>query len=148
MNKPDIMMSLVLGDWSGDGHSISSQINILSNIDKEILLSAYVKGVEILGFDLINNVCSDFENNSLSSANLKALTKHGFKFTELSSYEEKDLEVCLKKDSDEDFRLSPSQYSEIFLFIVKLGNKNFQYEILTQKSCPTIDIGGYGLFCK
>jgi len=147
MNKPDIMMTLVLGDWSGDGHGQMDKINILSNLDKKEVLKSYKKGSKILGFNFIDDVCADYEDTFLPKKHLESLIEQGFKFANLSSYDKKNLKECLEEDCDGNgFSIWIDHYTDIFLFVVKLGNKDFEYEVLKEELCPTINIGGYGLF--
>lgn len=150
MSKPYKMITLVLGDWSDDGHGKTEPFNILSNLNDEALLKAYKKGTKQLGFDLIKNSCNSNEDNAISQKHLDLLIKSGLTIKDLgitSDYDLKDAEEAFEEGNDEGLSIHTEIYTNIFLFIVKLGDKNFQWELLKGELNPTINIGGYGLFC-
>lgn len=143
------IISLVLGDWSSDGHGKTDTVNIKSNLDKNELFKSYKKGSKKVGFNFIDEVCSDYEDGLLSKNYLNLLVKQGFTVDSLGN----DISISNLIEVTEAFEadsegldLDTETYTRIFLFITKLGNEKFQYEILKQKDSPTIEIGGYGLF--
>ena len=144
-------ITLVLGDWSGDGHDKTRMISILSNLDKDTLFAAYKKASKKLGFSFIDDVCGDYEDSLLPKEKLNILIKNGFKienlgFNKTNTYLLNEANEAFNESGSDGLYLSEETYTNIFLFIVKLGNKDFKYEILKGKLNPTLDIGGYGLF--
>lgn len=137
--------SLMIGDWSGDGHSKTITTVIRSNLDSEQIGEAYEKGSKKLGFNFIEEVAADYEDSSLDLDKLKALIDAGLNIKETFAYdyEIKEVEKVLKDEDPEGYHLWTESYRSIFLFIVKLGDKDFKYEISQGNQ---ITIGGYGLF--
>ena len=124
-------ITVITGDWSGDGHSITEMVNIESNLSHDDMCKAYEKGCEILGFDFSEQVCKAYEESHIEEDKLKSLQQHDIgKEIEYDDYMGK-------------YVLDPDLYAQIYLAIVKLGKKEFYYEIVpNSKLC----IGGYGLF--
>jgi hypothetical protein len=135
-------ISLVIGDWSGDGHDKRETIIILSNLNNKDINKAYKKGSEKLGFDFCNDVCRDYEDHEISKDKLDLLIANGLKIKDIA-FDDYDLKEFEK---DGTLRLWTEPFAEIYLFIVKLGNPDFEYTFLEGKSDPSIHIGGYGLY--
>ena len=135
--NPDLphMINLVMGDWSGDGHSKTETVTILSNIDKRALEKAYKAGAKKTGVDFENEVAEEYEDNTISAEVVEKLAKHGFKIEDYSEDED---------PSDGTYGLWTDGYSLAWLFVAQVGNPNFKYEVITDDS-PNINIGGYGL---
>ena len=145
------IVSLILGDPSGDGHDKRDVINISSNLNKKEMLSAYETASKKLKFDLINEVCDEYEDNLLSKNHLDILIKNGLKIEDLGitkkyKYEYDEAVEAFDDEDSDGLNLWNNTYTHLFLFIVKLGNKDFEFKILDGELNPTINIGGYGLF--
>lgn len=125
-------IDLILGDWSGDGHGQSQTVIINSNLRKDELLTAYEAGTKLVGFDLINDVCEEYEDNRMKREYKTKLLDLGFPDFYEDGLEE---DTCY---------LDQELFAQIFLFICKLGNPSFEHEIVESDSF--IHIGGYGLF--
>lgn len=138
MNKLPFTITLLLGDPSGDGHGKSDTIVFNSNLNKEEIQDAYKKASKELGFDLISDICDDYEDNYLPKKIYNILIKNGMKY-DLNEYEIKEL----AKHKSKGVNIYIDEYLNIYFFIIKFGNKDFEYEIT---NCPVIDIGGYGLY--
>jgi hypothetical protein len=128
-------ISLVLGDWSSDGHGKTDTITLKSNLSRTEVVAAYEAGTKTLGFDFIEKVADEYEDGSLRNPELEILLSHGLNL--------KDVGIEDEVDEDEGVSLWVETYANIYLFIVKLGNKDFEYEFCGSDS---IQIGGYGLF--
>lgn len=138
MNKLPFTITLILGDPSGDGHGKSKTIVFNSNLNVTDIGLAYKKASKELGFDLISDVCNDYEDNFVPKDIFDTLVKNGMEY-DLSDYEKNQLE-----DADtRGINIYTDEYLNIYFFIVFFGNKNFEYEITNY---PVIDIGGYGLY--
>jgi hypothetical protein len=120
-------VELVLGDWSDDGHGKTATFVITSNLDGSGIEKAYQAGTKILGFDFSETVCEDYGDTSLPISVLEKLVEHGFDKSTL------ECEDSLWRDS----------FRDIYLFIVKLGEPNFEFSFILLDS---LKIGGYGLF--
>jgi hypothetical protein len=130
------VVNLILGDSGGDGHCKKSMTSIMSNCDKQEIKLAYKKGTELVGFDFTAQVCSDFGDNKISIEYYNKLVELGLPN---ESYHNDSDEI----EEEDSISLWLDNFTEIYLFIVKLGNPDFDYEFLQNSD---IDIGGYGLF--
>lgn len=127
------IVNLIIGDSSNDGHGNSIIVTIESNLSITDLKSAFQKGSEYIGIDLYAVDC-DYQDPFISFEDQEVLEKAGFKFPEIIEY-----------DPDYGNGINTNVYTEIWLFIVKVGNPNFKYKIVNS-DLSIIDIGGYGLF--
>lgn len=133
MNKTKSnVIELVIGDWSGDGHNITNSIVIKTNLTQQEMIEAYQLGVQKIGFDLIEDVCADYEDNKISEDVYEKLVASGYKFDD----------DCVVPSMIEPLELGGSDdYADIYLHFVKIGNPQFVFSYGS-----SIKIGGYGLF--
>ncbi len=122
-------INLIVGDWSGDGHTITENVTISSNCSVDSIRLAYKEGCKILGFDFSETVCREFEDRFVPEEIVEKLAEHGIK-------------VKLDEVIDK-YELDTKSYTSLYLQIAKLGNDGFNYYIV---SGQTINIGGYGLY--
>lgn len=125
-------IELILGDWSGDGHSQTESFHILSNLNSREIYKAFQAGVKILGFD-ITDFCSDYEDTEISVEFFSALATKGM---DVSGY-------YITLDNTSTVNLDSNNYFSIYLFTIKLGNPSFNYEV---NKMSQINVGGYGFF--
>lgn len=117
------------GDSSGDGHEKHRDWIVCSNLSKAEINDAYLAAVKKLGFDPTDNF-DEYEANRLPSDQADKLIENGFEFVD--RYE------------DGTVYFYPQALFDLFLFMVKLGNPEFEYKV--GKNDNVIYIGGYGLF--
>lgn len=132
-------ITLVVGDWSGDGHDKSDTYIIESNLDLEQLSAAYKAGVQLLGTDLVEDICSDYEDNSFPVEvfnKLQALLgPHKVQLDLDEDYPE----------AEEEFRVYDSElWVDLILGVCKLGNPSLEWSLIDPDA--SWHIGGYGLF--
>lgn len=132
-------ITLVVGDWSGDGHDKSATYIIESNLDLEQLSAAYKAGVKLLGTDLVEDTCSDYEDNSFPVEvfnKLQALlVPHKVQLDLDEDYIEAEVE----------FRVYDSEiWVDLILGVCKLGNPSLEWSLIDPDA--SWHIGGYGLF--
>ena len=108
-------LTLVVGDWSGDGHREKDVIMISSTLDNNAFVQALEAGLEIVFGDKNYKLCSEYEESSLTLAEQDKLRKF---------FPEKFVELEL------DDSLYYISYAKLILEIVKLGNDKFVYQIL------------------
>ena len=120
-------INLIVGDYSGDGHDRKEVETILSNLDISSFKKAYVKGSELVGVD-ITSLCEDYDDNHISEEYCKLLKDAGLDF-----------------EIDSGYTMCSNDFLGIYLFLVKKGNENFEYEQYNENH-DDIYIGGYGLF--
>jgi hypothetical protein len=133
----DCNITLVMGDWSYDGHGKTETISVLSSKGLSAVIAAYKKGVQAVGLDLTDEVACDYEDSTLSAEHLATLVAAGY---QIEGLEEAEGEPVPK-----DYQyLSTDQFVDMWLFIVRKGDPDLRIEVGAQD--PTINIGGYGLF--
>lgn len=138
-------LTLVLGDWSDDGHGKTDVVVIATNLDSDQFMEAYKKASKKLGFHFMDDVAADYEDRSLPTEYLQKLIDNGMELKEVfDSYEMKEAKAALKDPTAEKVSLWAESYTAILLFIVKLGNPEFEYKFVEDGS--RINVGGYGLF--
>jgi len=123
------------GDWANDGHGMTQSIIIKSNFTKDQIKEAYKSGTEIIGFDLKSDCCRKYEDDLLTTEQVNKLKSYGIIVEFECEWDGADL--------SEGFHVIPDEYTEIFLKICRLGDPDFNYEIL---DTPEVHIGGYGIF--
>jgi hypothetical protein len=135
-------ITLVLGDPYHDGHNISHNEYIKSNLTIKEIQGAYKKGVKKIGVDLSEDICAGSEENSLEFQYFKKFIDAGFlKFGfELN----KDDLKSIKNEKDIEY-LDSDMFVALYLFTVFIGNGEFKYELIENEE-SNIDIGAYGLF--
>ena len=144
MSKLEHKTTLIIGDWSGDGHDKKEAVVIKANLDSKDIMKAYKKASKKLGFSFIDEVASEYEDRILTRDKFKTLLDNGLDMNVLGGdYEIKEAKECLEDEDSEGVSLWHDSYREIFLFIVKLGDDSFEWE---ETQGATLDIGGYGLF--
>jgi len=127
-------ISLVMGDYGGDGHAETRETIICSNLTPTKFQAAYQQASKQLGFDFINEVATEYEDSSMFVSRVKKLREAG-------------AEIVIEDEeyvSGGKVSLSQDEYLAIYLAIIKIGNAKFQYQKIEAKT--QIDIGGYGLF--
>lgn len=132
-----MLITLVVGDWSGDGHSQTDKTVIESNLNSQEIGLAYNKAAKLIGFDFIEQVASDYQDNRLLKIDAEKIQK----YIKLDN-----LETPYDEDEDEDdgtYYIDQDTYISIYLNYVKLGNPDFEFKII---NIDEIEIGGYGLF--
>lgn len=142
------MINLVVGDWSGDGHSKTETVTVSSNLDKSAVLKAYKKGTKKLGFDLSQDVAADYEDNVVSKEQWEKFAAAGLTLEDLFGSSKGDIDDATEDLAGEEapgFGVYAEAFAHLWLFIVRQGDSNFRYSI-NETDSPNINIGGYGLF--
>lgn len=139
-------VDLVVGDWSGDGHSITKTVGIKTNVTIEELRKAYQNGVKEVGVDLSEKVCRNYGDYRLSYDIFLKLIAFGELHDALfENYEEEIKALKTEEDfTESDYAyLDYERYAQLYLGIAKVGNPAIKYKFVESQS---INIGGYGLF--
>ena len=141
---PGTLVELAMGDWSCDGHCITQERNICSNLNTQQMKAAYNIAKTTLNFDLVNDVAEEYEDSSLKRDDLKKLRENGIATWKFDD-EEENADEDNPEESPQTVTLDQDSYSEIYLQMVKLGDSNFRHETLEGHN---LNIGGYGLFTQ
>lgn len=88
-----------LGDPSGDGHANTSEYHMVSNYSAKEIDEAYKKATEILGFNFVENVGVDYQDNELREPYFSILVEKGIIKKEDYEYEDENyLNTYLNED--------------------------------------------------
>jgi len=136
-------ITLVMGDWSHDGHSKTYNAYIKSNLDVKQIQKAYEIGSKAIKIDLVEDICADYEDQTLKFKDFKKFIDAGF-LKKYDGFNEDELK-SIKNKTDLEY-IDTDLYLELYLFTVFCGSDKFKYEILENPDDTNIDIGGYGLF--
>ncbi len=90
---------------------------------------AYSVGSKLVGFDLVNDCCTYYEDNYLDEEQMDKLVSLGFVHEDLEEMKDEGL--------------MSEWWMDIYMFICKLGCERL---IVTPVRHKHVDIGGYGLF--
>lgn len=133
-------IALVVGDYSGDGHSKTDVFFITSNMDRKAIKEAYSKGSKKLGKDIVKTICKNYEDSKFP---IKLLEKLGIDYTTLDGYH--DYQDEFDSDFDTEVHVYQDDWVQIYLAVVKLGCPSFEYTMMDSNNIA-INIGGYGLY--
>lgn len=127
-------VSLVVGDWSGDGHEKTDTFvfEIAGIKSYQEIPEAFYAGVKIIGVN-INSITSDYENDTISSKDGLLLKAHGYT-------PRPDTWVA----PNGEISLSPAEYAEAYMFTCKVGKPQISYKMVDPER--VLNIGGYGLY--
>lgn len=128
------IVELIVGDWSGDGHRQTCNLLVQTNITAKDIEKAYKEGTKKLGFNFIEEVCCDFEEDTVSGEYLEIL-KNQLDLSKCSNF--------LLEESEDYIVLSIKDYIEIYLAIIRYGDP---FCVVFEKKVDVLKIGGYGLF--
>ena len=113
MSELKYNVCFTLGDPGGDGHANTSDYHMVSNYSAKEIDEAYKKATEILGFNFVEKVGSEYEDNELHEPYLSILIEKGIIKEEDYKYEY-DGKTLL------DTYLNESDFIDIFRNICKL----------------------------
>jgi hypothetical protein len=133
------MISILLGDDSGDGHGKCHIAHINSSHTVDELKEFALKGAKKAGIHW-SDICADYEDNMISSEIMQKLEKAGInhhKWVDKYSY------TSYQEDPYEGYTCWIDDYINLWIELVKLGNPECVIDVV---KIPKIDIGGYGLF--
>lgn len=138
MSKYNVCFTL--GDPSGDGHANTSEYHMISNYSAKEIDEAYKKATEILGFNFVEKVGSDYEDNELHEPYFSILVEKGVIKKEDYEYEY-DGKTLLDTYLDED------NFIDIFENICKLVLPNLVIESrdLEEQQISSLEGAAYGI---
>lgn len=130
-----LIFNLEVGDWSHDGHERTQDNLFISSHSAADINLAYRSAVELIGVDIVEDVCDDYEDNMVSPADAKRIN------AKLDGI----LDVLSTADSDnpDDYALDIDGFVKLYLAYIHLGNAAIQ---MVPVISTDIHIGGYGLF--
>jgi len=124
--------TIVIGDWSHDGHNQSDMYSFECNAEEADIKKAYLQAVKKSGIALHNDhgktkskarsVCCEYEDNNLNEDAVDKLKAIGVNFAEVAI---------------EDGGVGPEDIAKLFFGMVKSQIPGFEYKLL--KSPKTIN---------
>lgn len=140
MSELKYNVCFTLGDPSGDGHANTSDYHMVSNYPAKEIDEAYKKAIEILGFDFVNKVGSDYQDNRLREPYFSILVEKGVIKKEDYEYEYKG-KTCLDTYLDED------DFIDIFESICQLVLPDLEigYRDLEEQQIYSLEGAAYGI---
>lgn len=137
-------VSLVVGDWSHDGHGKTDVVVINSNKTGDQIKGAYSAAVKMTGLNL-GRQCEEYEDSKFKPAFVR-------KCKELFANQPDALSEFVDVDDpeadaydEEEFYVDSDQFARIYLFIARMMLGDLEWEI-SRDNTSRINIGGYGLF--
>jgi len=103
---------LPIGDWSGDGHGVSTDYRILSNKPVEAVREAYFAAEQRTGLDL-TEVCGEYEEREIKPHLLAAIRAAG---------------LPLPEENLDWF--GPDEFVELTLAYLRAGDPELELEVL------------------
>ncbi len=137
------VITVIMGDHSGDGHGQTHQLVIRCNLSSTKLMNSYRNAVTAkkVPFDVMREVCSKYEQSYITVEQLKQLRDAGLKY----AIEDEEARVEDGKIQLED---SEEEYFPLFFAVLEQlvfgGDKDkFRWEkVQTERMV----IGAYGMF--
>lgn len=124
----DYTHSIVIGDWSGDGHDRKEKYVFRATHDRDDIINGYKRAAQTIGLALedespgIRAILHRYEDQYISATDQATLANAGIDLTLLSEYEE--------AESDMELWLTPSDVAVLFLEFVRSQTPGFKYEIV------------------
>lgn len=129
-----MLIRLILGDRSNDGHGLTESYNYESNLSALEIQDAHQAGVNLLAVqqgdwikEALVDLCASYEDNTISPKLRTALQNYG---------------IVLGYDACEGY-MDTDSFASLYTQIAKLGRPDL---MMRQLSMSDINIGGYGLF--
>lgn len=113
MPKLKYNICFTLGDPSGDGHANTSDYHMVSNYSAKEIDEAYKKATEILGFNFVEKVGSDYQDSKLREPYFSILVEKGV-------IKKEDYEYEYNSKTLLDTYLDENDFIDIFENICKL----------------------------
>lgn len=138
---------LVIGDWSGDGHSRSESYLVRSNYPVEQVREAHFLIKEKTGID-IERICSEYQDSDIDKNVITKLLSLGFQF----EYDD------VESPTQNDILFGAKEMAKLWVFLLQKADPNLSLEIIdfdiptlhfwgVDKLSRHIGFVGYGLFC-
>lgn len=122
--------SYTVGDYSNDGHGKTDTFALSSSHDKDDLLDAFNRGVEIIGFD-IRDYAEDYEDSTIEVNAAKAFIELGVEID----------------GDDEEFYLDPHTIFDAIIATIKVGNPEIKIEKVEGGVDLVYTLGSTGYGC-
>lgn len=115
---------LVIGDWSGDGHSQCDYFSFECNAEEADIKTAYLQAVDKSSISLhdapgmARSICGEYQNNSLDEDAVEQLKEIGVDFTEIHL---------------EEGGIGPEDIAKLFFAMVKSQIPGFEFKLIKEQ---------------
>ena len=131
-----MIIKLVIGDPSGDGHDKTADRLYTVNATAVEVVEAYCKGVDTIGVD-ITEYCEEYEDSTVPQEVIEKLMSYGL---ELEGTLISRLKDCTEPET---ICLYDQEYFDAYIITALIGNPTLTFESVALEE---VEIGGYGLF--
>ena len=140
MSELKYNVCFTLGDPSGDGHANTSDYHMVSNHPAKEIDEAYKKATEILGFDFVDKVGSDYQDSKLREPYFSILVEKGI-------IKKEDYEYTYEGETRLDTYLDEDDFINIFESICQLVLPDLVigYRNLEEQQIFSLEGAAYGI---
>jgi hypothetical protein len=115
--------TIVIGDWSSDGHEKSDQFTFECNAEEADIKKAYLQAVKRSGISLhrdkdATSICCEYEDNRLNEDVIEKLKEIGVDFTEIHL------------EDEDGGTIVPEDVARLFFGMVKTQIPGFEYKLI------------------
>lgn len=130
-------ITLIVGDWSGDGHEKTKDFTISSSLTAKELEKAYKAGLKKTGLEH-DKMCSEYESTTIFKEEYKQFLALD---PELANC---DSSISDLNDDKNWWSVTPKEFAYMYMIIAKAGNSRLDWSL--EETSESIAVGGYGLF--
>lgn len=136
-------ITFTLGDPSDDGHGRIREYHIRCNYSAEEITEAYKKAISILGFDYVEDICSEYEESYIDPDKAHILVEHG-----IISSEDLETENYYSTEKGSYWVDGCDKYVCIFFEIIRLVLFDCEWYLanFNEEQLFILNGAGYGLF--
>ena len=128
--------TVTIGDWSDDGHGKTDTHLINSSLSKDDMEKAYKAGCEVIGFDMVDSLCEEYEQGSVEKETVEAFASSGLDLLALADKWDRE-------EYAEHGGLSVrGLWVAMWLHVCRLGAADLVAFHIAEAN---VNIGGYGL---
>lgn len=134
------VINLVVGDWSGDGHSKTSTYTFETNLTPQAVKQYYQFGATKEQHFVINTIAKDYEDTKLNEDHIRVLRE--------LDYPVDSMEWATDNQNDDEPYITEEEFVDLYWHIVSRGNPvlcPIVYKRVDDINA-NINIGGYGFF--
>lgn len=128
--KRNTVVTIVIGDWSKDGHEVSEEFDFKINCTNEELQQAFLDSIKLTDIDL-SNECAEYREYKFSEACVKKLSGMGYDFSKkFDAYDDTGTTYCGQ----------PEGFADLIMWFCKLSLPKLKY---SQQRTKKVFFNGY-----
>jgi hypothetical protein len=152
-----MITTLILGDWSQDGHSLTEEFQIDHNLaSSDDLQKAYQTGTDLLDINFQDEVASRFEDHFISEELLEMFVENKIlnalpngQWVVANSPMNHDPIEAVEVDQvfkETKYTIGTEAYLALWMAIAQWGDPSLVWSKVPIRRIDQLTIGGYGLF--